>query len=84
MSTDHMVALSQAERLRRKSDQNLVEFYSDELMEIDTGRYASDLLNSKIIQKLIRLGVLRPAKWRGRGKRGLSLTDKARDLMEKR
>ena len=84
MSIQHVEALSQSKRLERLSDQNLVKFYENELWMIDKGERAAKLLNSNVLRRLIGLGILKKEKWRGRGRRGLSLTERARDLMEKR
>ena len=82
MSKAHVAALEQAERLERISDDNLVTFFSQALQRIDNGEKATDVLNSSIIKNLIRIGMLEHKILKGKEKRGLVLTDKARGLLE--
>jgi len=76
-----VAALEQSKRLERMSDSNLVSFFAQELLEIDSGAPASNLLNSNITKNLVRMGILEPAIRSGHGSRGLALTDKARGLL---
>ena len=82
MSTDHMAAIEKSDLLTRLSDDNLVYFYEPELRLIAAGTKASTILNGNIRKSLIRLGILIAAEWKGRGHRGLILSDQARDLLE--
>lgn len=83
MST-HSEAKAQSEHLKRISDLNLVDFFAQELREIDRGENATSLFNGSIIKNLTRLGILEREMLRGSRSRSLVLTDKARGLLESR
>ena len=57
-SSSHADALAEAKYLESLSDENLLDHYSDELIEIRNGSRAVDLLPRNVIKKFRRLGVL--------------------------
>lgn len=81
MST-HDEAKDLSEKLEEISDWNLVNFFAEELQEINNGVKANSLFSSKAIQKLIRLNILESAQYKGKGNKSLTLTDKAHNLLE--
>jgi len=64
-------ALEQSEQLERRSDENLVGFFAEELRRIGRGEPAAGLLPKNVVRRLVTIGLL----CRRPGERGLRLVD---------
>ncbi len=82
--SSHADALARDD-LDELSDLNMLNFYRDELREIDLGAKASDYLNTNTRKRFVEIGFLEPAtlRIRDRGVRRWKLTVKARRLLDR-
>ena len=76
--SSHADALKQAKSLNKISDENLIRYFKTELILIGEGQNANTILSSKVIQKLIRMGVV---EYLIRS-RSYILTDKTLDFLQ--
>lgn len=75
----HAAALKQSKKLGKISDENMVYYYTPELVFIGKGQKATGLLPDAVIQHFIRLDIL----MRSHGRGGNTLTEKGKDIIRK-
>jgi len=71
-------ALAQSEVLEDVSDENLIHYFMPELVLIESGKRATDLLPVSVISSFIRIGVF----INNKGPKNYTLSDKALNIIQ--